>query len=414
MDPFSSATEMAAAVRHREESPLELLEACLERVDRLNPEINAVVWRNDEEARAEAARLSDDIAGGDADLPPFAGVPVPIKDLNEVAGWPVAYGSFAGPDGPSAHDELVVAALRRAGFVLTGRTNVPEIRAAAGRREPAVRRHPEPLGHRPHPRRFERRGGGRRGRRPVPAGARQRRWRLAADPRLVQRPGRPEGQPGPGAGRRAGVDGGLGGRRAHPHRGRRRRRPRRDQRARPARLVQRTDPRPSVRRRGGRRPRPAAGGPVGARPPRAPGGPGGGRGRPPHRDAARVARPQGDRDRGRALPRRGPRAVPLGHALGSRRLPRHRRRPPRAPQPRLVRGGERPGQHRVRRRPRGAPEGDPARGGALGRGFRRPGHPHHGHPAPRGRHRPRAGPTRSRPASRSTRCRWPPSPRRST
>ncbi len=126
MDPFSSATEMAAAVRHREESPLELLEACLERVDRLNPEINAVVWRNDEEARAEAARLSDDIAGGDADLPPFAGVPVPIKDLNEVAGWPVAYGSFAGPDGPSAHDELVVAALRRAGFVLTGRTNVPE------------------------------------------------------------------------------------------------------------------------------------------------------------------------------------------------------------------------------------------------------------------------------------------------
>jgi amidase len=126
VDPFGSATEMAAAVRHREVSPLELLDACLERVDRLNPEINAVVWRNDGDARTEAARLSDHIAAGDIELPPFAGVPIPIKDLNQVAGWPVSYGSSAGPPGPSTQDDLVVAALRRAGFVLTGRTNTPE------------------------------------------------------------------------------------------------------------------------------------------------------------------------------------------------------------------------------------------------------------------------------------------------
>lgn len=126
MDAFASATEMAAAVRRRAVSPVELLDACLERVDRLNPQLNAVIWRNDDEARKEAARLADAIAGGSDDLPAFAGVPVPIKDLTKVAGWPVTYGSSAVPDRTSEEDELVVAALRRAGFVLCGRTNTPE------------------------------------------------------------------------------------------------------------------------------------------------------------------------------------------------------------------------------------------------------------------------------------------------
>jgi len=126
VDTFTPATELAAAIRRREISPVELLEQCLDQVDKLNPTLNAVIWRNDDEARKAATRTADALAG-DEDLPPFAGVPVPIKDLTAVAGWPVTYGSHGAVSGLSDEDELVVAALRRAGFIPTARTNTPEL-----------------------------------------------------------------------------------------------------------------------------------------------------------------------------------------------------------------------------------------------------------------------------------------------
>jgi amidase len=126
MDGDDSATDLAGAIRRREVSPVELLDRCLATVDRENPALNAVIWRNDDDARAAAARVAAAVVAGDTDLPPFAGVPLPVKDLTPVAGWPVTYGSFAAPPGPSADDALVVVAFRRAGFVLAGRTNTPE------------------------------------------------------------------------------------------------------------------------------------------------------------------------------------------------------------------------------------------------------------------------------------------------
>ena len=127
MDTFTPATELAAAVARREVSPVELLEDCLARVDKLNPVLNAVIWRNDDEARAGARRVADAISRGASDLGPFAGVPLPIKDLTPVAGWPVTYGSHAATGDIKEDDELVVAAFRRAGFVLCARTNTPEL-----------------------------------------------------------------------------------------------------------------------------------------------------------------------------------------------------------------------------------------------------------------------------------------------
>ncbi|HLH46849.1 MAG TPA: amidase [Acidimicrobiales bacterium] len=127
-DPAAAtALSVAAAIRAKELSPAEVLEACLARVDDLNGRVNAVVWRNDDEARAAARSAADTIARCDpADLPPFYGVPLPIKDLTEVAGWPVTYGSAAAPGGVSDESALVVDAFRRAGFILCGRTNTPE------------------------------------------------------------------------------------------------------------------------------------------------------------------------------------------------------------------------------------------------------------------------------------------------
>ncbi|MHB8532555.1 MAG: amidase, partial [Solirubrobacteraceae bacterium] len=113
-----------AARRRKELSCVELLEQCLAAVEERNGELLAVTWRNDEEARAAAAEADRRLAGGEEQ--PFLGVPIPIKDLTPVAGWPVTFGSRGAPPGPSEQSEMVVEALLAAGFVLCARTNTPE------------------------------------------------------------------------------------------------------------------------------------------------------------------------------------------------------------------------------------------------------------------------------------------------
>jgi amidase len=125
LGPSTPALELAATLRARELSAVELLDACLAAVDARNPELNAITWRNDQQARDAAAQADRRLADGN-DPAPFLGVPLPIKDLTPVAGWPVTYGSHGAPEGPSQDSELVVDALAAAGFVLCARTNTPE------------------------------------------------------------------------------------------------------------------------------------------------------------------------------------------------------------------------------------------------------------------------------------------------
>src|SRR3954453_21485414 len=124
-DTFTSALDTAAAIRSGDVSPVEVVDACLSRIDELDEEINAFNWRNDDEVRA-AAKRAEDALSGNGDLPPFHGVPIPIKDLTPVEGWPITYGSHGAPAGPSAESELVVERLRDAGFLFMGRTSTPE------------------------------------------------------------------------------------------------------------------------------------------------------------------------------------------------------------------------------------------------------------------------------------------------
>ncbi|HEY1833817.1 MAG TPA: amidase, partial [Solirubrobacteraceae bacterium] len=123
LSPSSSALDLAAALRRKELSATELLDACLAAVDEKNAALNAVTWRNDEEARAGAAEADKRLAAGEE--APFLGLPMPVKDLTPVKGWPVTYGSNGAPEGPSEESELVVDAFVRAGFVLCARTNTP-------------------------------------------------------------------------------------------------------------------------------------------------------------------------------------------------------------------------------------------------------------------------------------------------
>src|SRR4051794_30719162 len=124
LEPSTPALELAAALRRRELSAVELLDACLEAVDARNGDVNAVIWRDDDAARAAARHADEALARGDDRA--FLGVPIPIKDLTPVAGWPVTFGSQGGPSGVSAEGELTTEAFKRAGFVLCGRTNTPE------------------------------------------------------------------------------------------------------------------------------------------------------------------------------------------------------------------------------------------------------------------------------------------------
>jgi amidase len=125
MDPFDSAVDLASAIRKRGLSPVEVVEAYLDRIDRLDHFVGAFVWRNDEAVRAAARRAEKAILDG-SDLPPFHGVPIPVKNLTQVEGQPATGGSWGISDAPRRVTEPVVTRLLSAGFLLMGRTNTPE------------------------------------------------------------------------------------------------------------------------------------------------------------------------------------------------------------------------------------------------------------------------------------------------
>ena len=124
------ATELAALVRSREVSAAELLAAHLDRIERLNPRVNAICTLDAEGAAAAAARLDAELAAGAAPGP-LAGLPIAVKDLVDVAGLPTTRGSPLYRDAVAGHDDLMVRRLRAAGAIVTGKSNVPEFGAGS-------------------------------------------------------------------------------------------------------------------------------------------------------------------------------------------------------------------------------------------------------------------------------------------
>jgi Asp-tRNA(Asn)/Glu-tRNA(Gln) amidotransferase A subunit family amidase len=119
--------ELAAAVRGRRASSEELVRMSLERIERLDGAINAVVARREEEALREARAIDARVAAGD-DPGPLAGLPLLVKDNEDLAGMPTTFGSRVFADAPAAQADCeVVARLRAAGAVAVGKTNLPEL-----------------------------------------------------------------------------------------------------------------------------------------------------------------------------------------------------------------------------------------------------------------------------------------------
>ena len=129
VDPTAdSALRLADAIRRREISSVELVDALLARIDKVNPAINAVVQLDRDRAR-EAAKAADRVRAP-ADRP-LHGVPITIKDSFDAAGIISTGGTWGRRAYVPGEDATVVARLRRAGAIILGKTNTPELTAGA-------------------------------------------------------------------------------------------------------------------------------------------------------------------------------------------------------------------------------------------------------------------------------------------
>jgi Asp-tRNA(Asn)/Glu-tRNA(Gln) amidotransferase A subunit family amidase len=123
-DPFVIA-ELAEAIRARKVSAEELVRASLEKIERENGSLNAVVAVR-EQGLDEARALDRALVKG-LDAGPLAGIPMLVKDIEDVAGMRTTFGSLLCADArPAPADCLVVERLRSAGAIVVGKTNVPE------------------------------------------------------------------------------------------------------------------------------------------------------------------------------------------------------------------------------------------------------------------------------------------------
>jgi aspartyl-tRNA(Asn)/glutamyl-tRNA(Gln) amidotransferase subunit A len=122
---FKTAQELAALIAKKEISPLELMEATLRRIEAVNPSLNAFCSVDPESALEEAKAMTEAIGQGEKPGP-LAGVPMGVKDLEDVAGFVTSFGSVPFKDNMAAGDSVQVARLKAAGAVVVGKTNVPE------------------------------------------------------------------------------------------------------------------------------------------------------------------------------------------------------------------------------------------------------------------------------------------------
>ncbi|MEV2253765.1 amidase [Streptomyces sp. NPDC050147] len=119
-----TATELAAAIRRREVSSVDVVRSCLARIEETNPRLAALVDVRPDEALADARRADRAVTAGE-ELGPLHGVPVSIKINTDQEGYATSHGVAALAAAPAQGDAACVTALRESGAVLLGRSNAP-------------------------------------------------------------------------------------------------------------------------------------------------------------------------------------------------------------------------------------------------------------------------------------------------
>jgi len=127
---FMTATELAKKIRSKEISAKEVMTAHLAQIERVNPEVNAIVTFLPDQAMEGAAAADEMLARGQA-VGPLHGLPVAHKDLVETRGIRTTYGSPVFKDNVPDQDALIVERLKKGGAVTIGKTNTPEFGAGS-------------------------------------------------------------------------------------------------------------------------------------------------------------------------------------------------------------------------------------------------------------------------------------------
>jgi len=122
---FTPATELAALIRGRQLSPVELMRATLARIEHSQPVLNAFITIAGDAAMDQAHAAEDALRRGDV-VGPLHGIPVAVKDLVPTAGIRTTWGSLIFKDHVPDTDAIVVARLKQAGAIIVGKTTTPE------------------------------------------------------------------------------------------------------------------------------------------------------------------------------------------------------------------------------------------------------------------------------------------------
>ncbi len=129
------AVELRRMIGAKEISPVELLDACIERIEAINPAVNAVTATCYAQAREAAKAAERQVLNGEP-LGLLHGLPLGVKDLEDTAGLLTTYGSPMSRGNVPSRDVVLVERLRAAGAILVAKTNVPELGAGANTRNP--------------------------------------------------------------------------------------------------------------------------------------------------------------------------------------------------------------------------------------------------------------------------------------
>jgi aspartyl-tRNA(Asn)/glutamyl-tRNA(Gln) amidotransferase subunit A len=122
---YTSAHQLVGLVKKKDLSPVELMEETLKRIETVNSTLNAFVSIRAEEAMEEARAMTERIAEG-RETGPLAGIPIGVKDLEDVRGMVTSFGSVPYKNNVAQGDSIQVARLKAAGAIVVGKTNTPE------------------------------------------------------------------------------------------------------------------------------------------------------------------------------------------------------------------------------------------------------------------------------------------------
>jgi len=122
---YKSAQELTKLIKSKDISPVELMKTTLERIETVNPVLNAFVSVRADQAMDEAKTIAERLASNEA-IGPLAGIPIGVKDLEDVKGMVTSFGSIPYKNNTAQRDSIQVARLKAAGAIVVGKTNTPE------------------------------------------------------------------------------------------------------------------------------------------------------------------------------------------------------------------------------------------------------------------------------------------------